>query len=406
MAYQFIHIDVVSRAGRDIYRRNNGEKVKVGHISIDSVLGEAGRFEGYISHIENPLCPVILYGNKDQGTEVVQQMIKNWVEGTTDARGHSIRKDANALLSGVISWPPIGKDEDEKDYNNRREAFEPDLLNWLKEEYGNELVLALRHDDESFKGLNAGKIHYHWHFFCVKKPGEKFDLHPGFKARSEKDISRKDRENITKEEIKNAMKEGKKAYRQAMVAFQDRFYQKLGRKYALNRMGPMRLRRSRSEQVELEEYIKNEIIEANNQVDEKKAKAEELIANAVSIQKEAKNKLHEAENEASEIKKNAESEAQRIKKAANDLSTKLDEKKRELENMEMAIKDEAKQNHMFFSHVEEAQKKTIRLIQEKLAQSEFGKSILNWLWPKLANSSKSKDTGLIKDKGKTNGPKR
>jgi len=193
MAYQFIHIEAVSKAGRDVFTRKNGEKLKTGHISIDSVLGEADRLDEYISHIENPLRPVILYGDKEKGIEDVRHKVEDWIERTTDARGHKVRKDANALLSGVVSWPPINDGEDEKEFDDRRKTFEISLQAWLKKEYGKNFVLFLRHDDELFRGLNAGKVHYHWHYYCVKKPGEKFDLHPGFNARSKKDLSRKEK---------------------------------------------------------------------------------------------------------------------------------------------------------------------------------------------------------------------
>lgn len=291
MAYQWIHVEAVSDAGRDIYRNTaNGKKEKTGHISIKSVLGEAGRLDGYISHIQAPLPPVILYGDKERGIEDVRERVEDWLSGTKDARGHKVRKDAHALLSSVISFPPVGDDEDINDYDTRRNKFENAMLDYLKEEYGNDLILVIRHDDEPFKGINAGKIHYHWHFFCVKRSGEKFDLHPGFKARAEYNVPRKEREKMTRDELKEIYKQGVEAYADAMVDFQDRFFEGLGKKHGLNRKGPSRLRRSRHEQTELENYIEKELVQSKQTIAEAetiKSKAESLNAEAEALRAEA-----------------------------------------------------------------------------------------------------------------------
>ena len=335
MAYQFHRIEAVSNAGRDIYRKINGEKKKVGHVSVQSILGEAGRLEGYISHIENPLPPIILYGDRERGIESVRQKINEWMHDSKDARGHMIRKDANCLLSGVISWPPIGDEENRSEYLIKLNKFESDMLEYLKVEYGENLVLIIKHEDEPFKGLNTGKTHHHWHYFCVKKPGEKFDLHPGFFARSKKDISRKDRKNVTHEEFMKAFNEGKDAYREAMVLFQDRTYEKLFRKHGLNRKGPCRLRRSRSEQVELEAFIEKELVYPTKilaEALELKAEADSIKADAESIKTNAKVEAAKIINDtnitANEIKKKAWLNAQDITEAAKIQATSIIENAR------------------------------------------------------------------------------
>jgi len=318
MRYQFIHIEAVSKSGRDLYYHNNGKKTVTGHISIDSVLGEAGRLDGYISHIENPQPPVILYGDKDRGIEDVRQKTDEWNEGSKDARGHKIRKDANILLAGVASYPPKEDNEDEKDYDAKRNAFEADLIKWLKKVYGEDLALVLRHDDEPFKGRNEGKIHYHWHYYCVKKPGKKFDLHPGFKARAEKDISRQDKKNITSDQIKEALKEGKLAYRNVMSAFQERFYQELSKFHGFKRYGPIRLRRTRSEQKEFEK-IRDQVIKTAKKEAEKEALkiTEQANNEADKIRNQAKfnaqSTIQTAETQAAVIRKKADEDAKKTK---------------------------------------------------------------------------------------------
>ena len=342
--YQFIHIETVSQAGRDIYRKINGKKEKDGHISVDSVLGEAGRLDGYISHIDNPLRPVILYGDIETGIEDVREKFKKWKNETKDARGHKTRDDANGLLAGVISWPPISEDEEEKKYLDDMRAFEQRMLEELKKKYGDDLVSVLRHDDEPFKGKNSGKIHYNWHFYCVKKPGEKFDLHPGFRARSEHNISRKDREKMTKEEIKEKNKNGMKAYMAAMKEYQNWFHT-FGKEFELERYGPMRIRRSHGEQEEYKDLLEEQIYATKNA----EAKAGVIIV--------------EAKNEANKIKQIANADAEKTKarawKVAGD------------------IMNDAEKNA---DSILEKARGFVSILLEKVAKLPGGESLANWGW--------------------------
>jgi cell division septum initiation protein DivIVA len=337
MAYQWIHIEAVSKAGRDIYSTINGKRVKVGHISVESILGEAGRLEGYTSHIENTLPPVIIFGDEEKGIEDVRQKFEDWQSGTKDARCHKVRIDANSILSGVVSWPPISDDEDEKSYKDKMNAFEIELINYLRMKYGEDLILVLRHDDEPFKGKNEGKIHYHWHFFCVKKPGEKFDLHPGFLVRSKFNVSRKDREKMNHKEIKKIYEDGYKAYNEAMKEFQNEFHYNLGRRFNLERKGPMRLRRSRYEQVELENYVEKELEYPKTVMNE----ALKLKEEADNILKDAENIRIKAEEEAKSIKENAWVEASDIIKAANEKAERIINEAEEIKQDAKNIKDNA-----------------------------------------------------------------
>jgi hypothetical protein len=396
MAYQFFHIDAVSNEERELYIIKNKKKIIIGHISNKSILEEAGRLEGYISHIDNPLRPVVLYGDKEKGIEDVRKKIENWVEGTKDARGHKVRKDANSLLSGVVSWPPINDDEDEKEYDDRRKAFEKALLVWLKNVYRDDLVMVLRHDDEPFRGQNAGKIHYHWHFFCVKQPGEKFDLHPGFKARSKKDISRKDKKNMTPDEIKAALKEGREAYRKAMSDFQERFYQELGKDHGLGRYGPSRERRSRSEQLEFE-AIRDKVIE------DAKVKAEKNVDKINKQAEENKRKTEVARKQAEEAKKKAEEERQKaeeaLKQAGKDAQKMKDDAwkvARDIENGANAIKDAAK---IEANKILEESRGFVKMMLEKISKLPGGVSIVKWAWTffKPIKNPKSKNNEPVRD---------
>jgi len=376
MSYQFIHIESVSRAGRDLHTKRNGKKIKVGNISTNSVLGEAGRFNGFISHIENPLNPVILFGNKEKGIEDVRQKIEDWVDGTTDARGHKVRIDANALLSGVISWPPINDGEDKDKYIGKLKTFEQAMLLWLKKEYGEDLVLVLRHDDEPFKGYNDGKIHYHWHYFCVKKPGKKFDLHPGFAARCAKDVSRQQKKGMSADEIRAAMNEGKYAYRKAMSSFQDRFYHELGKFHDLERMGPGRLRRSRNEQVEFEALLEQEITASKDA----KAKTDKIL---VEAERKAENLTKIAEATAKDIKSAAWNMGQKItkdaEKNADEIIQIAEDKAKEIKNDAWTFShDKINASMKKAASILDMAKGFVNILLKEVSKLPGGERVVNW----------------------------
>ena len=79
-------------------------------------------------------------------------------------------------------------------------------------------------------------------------------------------------------------------------------------------------------------------------------------------------------------------------KKLNNKEKKLNEREEELDQREIEIENKAKRNNDFFTHVEEAQKKTIRLIQNHLSKSEVGRRILNWIWPKYNEAQQIQTT--------------
>jgi len=373
--YQFIHIEAVSIAGRDVYKKTNGNKVKIGYVSVDSILGEAERIDGFISHVENPQKPVIIFGDNEKGMDEVREKIKNWFEGTKDKRGHKIRKDANCLLAGVISWPPIADDEDIDEYYQKLKSFEIHMIEWLKNEYGNDLISVIRHDDEPFKGYNKGKTHHHWHYFCVKEPGNKFDLHPGFKARAEYDVSRNERNKISKEELSDIYNEGKKAYNIAMKVFLDRF-NVLSSKFGMERYGERRIRRSRTEQVELEKFVEKEIkdtkVNCNNIITKAKEEAE-------NVKRDVKNKVNDilvnAKNEAVKIKNNAINEGKKEAFAIGNEIIKIANDKRE----EILLQMDKDKNNILSVIKIDLKKTNVPEPMKKETSNSFFIRISNWL---------------------------
>jgi vacuolar-type H+-ATPase subunit H len=419
MMSQFIHIEAVSKKGRELYRINkNGKKIITGSISINSVIGEAERIIEFSKHVDNPQKPHIVYGYTD-GFNKLRKMLQEWYDETRDSRGHKVRQDANSLLSGTASY--IFKEENlthEEHFQNVLK-YEKNLINALKQEYKNDLFLVVRHDDERFKGVYgniedneeqkgneddqtiAGEIHYHWHFFCLKEPGEKFDLHPGILEREKYNVSRKEKKELTADELKKRYYDGRKAYRVAMVAYQDKMYNLTNaQEYGISRYGERRIRRSRKEQKDLENYNDKIIQKAHNKAEkiilkaEKDAKANsaEIIRNtnlqANEIKKQAKKEAQETKDkalkDAEDIKNNAKANSAKIIKNANlqaeeiikqaekDARKTKDEAWKVAKDIENAAKVRA-------TEIIEKSKKFIDMLLEKIAKLPGSREIIKWV---------------------------
>jgi len=101
--YQYLHIETYSRHSK--YNKKNPEKSKK---SFDTVAREFMRHENATPHIETPAPPEILYGVDAYD---VSEIAKYRAEQVCDAQGRKIRKDAQVVLSGVISCPREFKEE-------------------------------------------------------------------------------------------------------------------------------------------------------------------------------------------------------------------------------------------------------------------------------------------------------
>ncbi|SMC27646.1 Plasmid recombination enzyme [Andreprevotia lacus DSM 23236] len=126
--------------------------------SADGVLGEAMRTRRFSRHLENPHPPEVLLGS----FEHAKQRVNTYPLNTKNSKGHALRKDANILLGIVFSIPRHWKNESE----NRFKEWRDNSLDFFKNLYGNRIVLAVQHNDESQP---------HIHIFVVPHDGEKYD---------------------------------------------------------------------------------------------------------------------------------------------------------------------------------------------------------------------------------------
>lgn len=212
--YQFIHIES--------YAREAG-KSKTGSNNVSKVIEEASRNKDFFPHIEQPAPPVHVFGID---IKEVEKEAFAWADASTDAKGRKLRKDGLCLLAGVFSVPDELSAQQWNDYKN-------DAVDWLKEKYGDRLRCVIEHKDES---------HRHCHFYCIPRPGEKFDdIHDGKRAYAEKRNCPKGQQN--------------QAYKDAMRQFQEDF-NIISRKYALSKIGPGRRRLTQAEYKAEKEQMK------------------------------------------------------------------------------------------------------------------------------------------------------
>lgn len=219
--YQFVHVESYSRStpkrAATVNKKTGKASAKSGGHCVKYIVDEAIREASSIPHIDNPLPPTYVFG---EPLEALEATCDAWANSVRDARGHATRKDALCLLAGVVSAP--------KDITPEAwEAFQRDSVGWLKAKYGAALRTVIAHHDES---------HPHLHFYVVPELGQRFEtVHQG-------------REAAAQAKAEGGVKGlQNQAYKAAMRAFQDEFYDKVGIEHGFNRIGPAKRRLTREE---------------------------------------------------------------------------------------------------------------------------------------------------------------
>lgn len=210
--YQFVHVESYSRTPPKSAAGGGKEGRSVGW-----VVNEAIRDAGSIPHIENPAPPIYLHG---QPLEALEATCEAWASTMTDSKGRKLRKDALCLAAGVVSAPHDIEPE-------AWQAFKTDALEWLKTKYGERLQTVIEHVDES---------HPHLHFYAVPRPGERFEaVHQGKAAAAEA------KANGALKGVQN------QRYKAAMRDYQDEFFDQVGIRHGMTRIGPGKRRLTREE---------------------------------------------------------------------------------------------------------------------------------------------------------------
>lgn len=206
--FQFMHVESYARTAA---------KGKTGGHSVSTIVGEARRDPEHSTHVESPLPPNYLQG---ASLDALEATCEAYAATITDTKGRKMRKDGLCLLAGVVSAPEGFSDV-------QWSKLSTDTVAWLQGRFEERLRTTIAHADES---------HDHLHFYVVPRDGERFDdVHPGKAAA-----------RLAKEQ---GLPKGEqnKAYIAAMRAFQDEFFEQVGAKNGLSRLGPGRRRLTREE---------------------------------------------------------------------------------------------------------------------------------------------------------------
>lgn len=213
MGYQFAHLDSYARKGSQ--QRKNG-RMATRKWSIRDIAAEAMREPDACRHVAAPKPPRLLHGVMPDKLEA---MAEAYAATVTDAAGRKLRADGLCVAAGVVSLPADRADE--------WPAFRAATVAHLKQQYGKRLRSVIEHTDEE---------HPHLHFYAIPLNGERFEvLHAGRAAAAE------------------AAKAGKAkgaqnaAYKAAMTAWQDEFYDSVSAGFGLARTGPKRQRLTRAQ---------------------------------------------------------------------------------------------------------------------------------------------------------------
>ncbi|ODP98402.1 hypothetical protein BGL48_12575 [Salinivibrio sp. SS3] len=256
--YQFLHIETYSLHSK--YNKKSPEKSSK---SFHSVSRELMRHPDAIPHVPNPLPPSVLYG---YDAYVALQLAQERVNASTDQLGRKIRKDAQVVLSGVISCPSDFKEESDKTYKE----WLADNIKYLQSKYKGELISVILHEDES---------HPHLHFICIPKQTDDCKLH--IKSIHEPIRAR--------EETSGGRKAKYEAYKKAFRELQDEYYYSVASKYGFLRDGARKQRLTRSEYMKRKESAKKLFVvhqDLSDKFEQHKKQKNHIMLEKSNIEKE------------------------------------------------------------------------------------------------------------------------
>lgn len=224
MAFQFIHMETFSR-----------KSDKAGR-STSFIFDEAERQKHASVHVESPEPAIQVFGcSIAELREMHDGACQTFKTVNNKGQERAIRVDQNTLMT-VVASHPYTPDECLEDVRKMAEyqKWEDDTVAWLREKYGDELKTVVRHMDES---------RMHIHAYVLPDNLRAFDLHPGVSSKR-----RVKAEALAKgEDGKTANKLGDAAYKENMRLWQDSYFDKVGVKHGLARLGPKLRRLSREE---------------------------------------------------------------------------------------------------------------------------------------------------------------
>lgn len=212
MKSQFMHVELYSReepAKKTINKSKNiNHKSDVRTTTVNGVLSEMKREEGFTSHLEAIAAPEVLYGSIDALERSIERYEAEFKTTDKNGKKKKLRKDACILLAGVVSLDRA----DEEIW----EEYKKSSIEYLKNKYGENLKCVVEHTDET---------NPHFHFYVVGNKDQDLNLfHDGKLAVSK--LAKEDKKKLHQT-----------AYTEAMIKFQDDFYVQVSNKFGLSRTG-------------------------------------------------------------------------------------------------------------------------------------------------------------------------
>jgi len=306
VGYQFIHLESYSR------------KADAKGRSTDFIFAEASRKPQASVHVSNPLPPVVVYG---VGIEEVQEMHDTAAStATINVKGGHVRKLARdkKTLHTVVASHPCTMDEIGAVPERRKDAeeWERRTVQWLKDQYGDDLKSVIRHEDES---------HYHIHAYVVPidEPGmSALKYHPGTTAKRAIMAAGP----IEDEDVKALSKRADAAYKKAMREWQDSYHEAVAVPCGLTRLGPQRRRLSREEwqREQVQAKALQQTVERARQVKSSgEAFIEKTKSEAAAIRTDAAQK-REAAARAAQAALHAEQQARKAQEEATEAASRAE----------------------------------------------------------------------------------
>ncbi|KAB2733594.1 hypothetical protein [Brucella intermedia] len=224
MAFQFVHLEAYSR------------KADKGGRTTSFVFDEAERKPHACVHVENPEPPTVVHGYLISDLRMMHdRAVADARTVNKDGRQRAVRIDQKTLLTVVASHPyTVAECRADAAKMAEYEAWERDTVQWLCDQYGDDLKTVVRHCDES---------HMHIHAYVLPSHLKALDLHPGVNAKRRQKAAALEQG----EDAKSANKMGDAAYKESMRAWQDSYYDRVAVRHGLARLGPKLRRLSREE---------------------------------------------------------------------------------------------------------------------------------------------------------------
>lgn len=254
--------------------------------SVGQIAGEAGRNPENSPHVQQPLEPVQLVGfpvlELPQRLEDFLATKTSKVNTKAGVKERKVREDAHVLTCSVYSWPEHVGDFDKA----KAEAFFRDCIDFHAKEFGAEVQSAVMHLDETHP-------HIHVYSFHANARAD----HPGHQAKKEAAKTGQDPEQ---------------AYKTAMKGFQDRFFEQVGIRHGLDRLGPKRQRIPRDQIREWKDGLKTKAEALQREkpmlerIDEIKAEGIGLTESLKKTQTELQKAQQDLENRTQQAKVEAE----------------------------------------------------------------------------------------------------